>query len=203
MSTLPFAGLTVCVTGDVTGFSRASAQALVEQLGGKAVSGMSAKLGLLVVGDGAGLSKLDTARRNSTRTLPAAAMVALAADPGSWDGLPVGTHPPPPAPQVASRPMRTHRIGSASLEVRGNWRVRVGCRCGENWLAATSNQAADAVCPNDPDFIAPEPEVGADVTVPRDFDDYLDVPPVSGGLIKPGERAGSAGAPMLVSLDFS
>lgn len=54
------AGKAVCVTGSIPGYTRTQASELVEALGGRAASSVSAKTDLVVVGEGAG-SKADKA----------------------------------------------------------------------------------------------------------------------------------------------
>lgn len=60
-----FAGQTFLFTGTLTQFKRSEAELRVESLGGKILSGVSAKLNYLVVGENAG-SKLEKAKRLSS-----------------------------------------------------------------------------------------------------------------------------------------
>ena len=69
-------GLRVCVTGSVPGYTRDGAQALVESLGGVAVSSVSKKTDLLVVGDGGG-SKAAKAVELGVRVMTAQELIAL------------------------------------------------------------------------------------------------------------------------------
>ena len=87
---LPLAGLTVIVTGDVPGLTRASAVEAVGALGGRSVSAVSGKVDLVVAGDGAGVSKMDKARRLGCRVLTGTAFAALVAAPSTWDGTTLG-----------------------------------------------------------------------------------------------------------------
>ena len=65
------AGRTIVVTGTVPGWSREEAEAAVKQRGGKATGSVSAKTDLVVVGEGAGASKLTKAAELGIRTVPA------------------------------------------------------------------------------------------------------------------------------------
>ena len=56
-----FSGLTLVITGTLTTMGRSEAEALVEQLGGRAAGSVSKKTDYLVAGENAG-SKLDKAR---------------------------------------------------------------------------------------------------------------------------------------------
>lgn len=65
------AGTTIVVTGTVPGYSREEAEAAVKQRGGKATGSVSAKTDLVVVGEGAGASKLAKATELGIRTVSA------------------------------------------------------------------------------------------------------------------------------------
>lgn len=69
-------GLTVVVSGSVPGMTRTQAQELVERLGGRASSSISAKTSLLVAGDGAG-TKLAKAQSLGVRIMSAEDFAAL------------------------------------------------------------------------------------------------------------------------------
>jgi DNA ligase (NAD+) len=60
-----FSGKTFLFTGTLSQFKRSNAEALVEEKGGKIVSGVSSKLDYLVVGEDAG-SKLEKAKKIGT-----------------------------------------------------------------------------------------------------------------------------------------
>ena len=96
MSGLPFEGLTVLVTGNIAGLSRQGAQKAIVELGGKAVGSVSAKTGLVVPGDGAGISKMEKVRALDLHVMTPQEFLALHADPTSWDGtrpgVPVSVH---------------------------------------------------------------------------------------------------------------
>ncbi len=63
-----FEGLSVVLTGTLTGLTREAAQALIARAGGKCVGSVSKKTGLVIYGDKAG-SKLDKARQLGVRTM--------------------------------------------------------------------------------------------------------------------------------------
>lgn len=161
MSTLPFDGLTVVVTGTVPGLDRAQATAAVVALGGKPMGSVSGKTGLVVMGEGAGLSKTAKVRQHSIPVLSAQAFAALAADPSSWDGQPVGVPLDSlPAPVADADPSevkvtvpwsrRAHMVGVATAPSEdGGTEYRCWCRCGLRWLGGPG--AMKAGCPGDPE----------------------------------------------------
>ena len=63
-----FAGLTVVLTGTLTGMTRDEAQALIERNGGKCTGSVSKKTGLVIYGEKAG-SKLEKAKSLGVRTM--------------------------------------------------------------------------------------------------------------------------------------
>lgn len=63
-----FAGMTVVLTGTLTGMTRDEAQALIEKNGGKCTGSVSKKTNLVVFGEKAG-SKLDKAQKLGVRTM--------------------------------------------------------------------------------------------------------------------------------------
>jgi DNA ligase (NAD+) len=74
----PLAGLSVVFTGALESLTRPQAEALVRELGGKAVSGVSAKTSLLVAGLDPGKSKIEAARKLGIRILDKDEFLALA-----------------------------------------------------------------------------------------------------------------------------
>ncbi|MCA1905741.1 MAG: NAD-dependent DNA ligase LigA [Desulfarculus sp.] len=72
----PLSGLSVVFTGELPGLSRAEAEEMVRQAGGKASSSVSKKTGLVVVGDSPG-SKADRARQLGVRMVDLAGFLAL------------------------------------------------------------------------------------------------------------------------------
>lgn len=148
---LPLAGLTVLVTGDLPGWSRARALDTVSVLGGKPVTSVSSRTSLVVVGDGAGVSKMNKVRMHQIPVLPGDRFVALATDPASWDGQPVGmsladfeasTEPRPnDRPDPAADRAPGHHVTQATCYVRVHGRVvqqiRLSCECGHRWLGQT------------------------------------------------------------------
>lgn len=63
-----FAGLTVVLTGTLSGMTRDEAERLIAQAGGKCTGSVSKKTGLVVYGEKAG-SKLEKARALGLRTM--------------------------------------------------------------------------------------------------------------------------------------
>lgn len=74
---LPLAGKKILVTGSIPGRTREQAKELVEQYGGVPVSSVSRKTDLLVVGEGAGESKLAKARTLGIEIIPYEEFAAL------------------------------------------------------------------------------------------------------------------------------
>jgi BRCT domain type II-containing protein len=143
---LPFAGLTVVVTGDAPGMDRDQAKAAVARLGGKPSGSVSASTGLVVAGKGAGVSKMDKARQLGTPVLPSEAFAALVADPSSWDGQPLGAplSASADAPKRVVEKLGAHRIGTASGTFDDVWAVRVWCCCGWKFQAPLRAAAKEA-----------------------------------------------------------
>lgn len=73
----PLAGLTVLVTGEVTGMTRPAANQALDALGAKVASSVGAKTSLVVLGEGAGLSKLSKISTLRIPVMSAADFLAL------------------------------------------------------------------------------------------------------------------------------
>lgn len=160
-ASLPFASLTVVVTGEVPGLDRSAARAAVRDLGGSDAAGVTANVDLLVVGEKAGVAKLRKAAALGIRQLPAADFAALVRDPGSWDGEPVGevaTSGTPEAPSARPRLSGVHGAGSSSWMRDGRYVTVVHCRCGWRDEAYRYNDARSAhtahrLAVGDPDLV--------------------------------------------------
>jgi DNA ligase (NAD+) len=74
-------GRTVVVTGTVPGYNREEAETAITSRGGKSPGSVSKKTFALVVGDGAGASKLTKAEANGTPVVPAGRFEDFLADP--------------------------------------------------------------------------------------------------------------------------
>jgi DNA ligase (NAD+) len=74
----PLAGLGVVFTGTLFTMTRPQAEALVRELGGKAVSNVSVQTGLVVIGENPG-SKADRARALEVRMVDETGFLSLAA----------------------------------------------------------------------------------------------------------------------------
>jgi hypothetical protein len=143
---LPLAAQTVVVTGEVPGMDREAARAAVRTLGGAAAAGVTKSVDLLVVGEGAGVSKLRKAAALGLRQLPADAFAALVAAPQSWDGQPLGdVVAEQAAPEMSEqRVTGAHGAGSSSWLRDGRYVTVVNCRCGWKDEAARYNDARTA-----------------------------------------------------------
>lgn len=84
----PFGGVTVIITGEAHGFSREGANDAIVRLGGQPVSSVSAKTGLVIMGNGAGVSKMHKARLHNRLVIDEGQFLDLvtAYDSGTWDG---------------------------------------------------------------------------------------------------------------------
>ena len=147
---LPLENWRVVVTGDVPEMTRDAAQEAVRSMGGTAVSTVNATIDLLVVGKGAGASKLAKAATLGLRQLPAAAFAELAENPDRWDGRPLGEVPDPAAERASAPPARVradppvrsaHPAGLTSWTRDGRWTVVARCLCGH---AAEGGSTAEA-----------------------------------------------------------
>ncbi|HSP38348.1 MAG TPA: BRCT domain-containing protein [Frankiaceae bacterium] len=143
---LPFANLTVVVTGEVPGMDRDGARAAVRLLGGTAAAGVTRSVDLLVVGEGAGVAKLRKAGELEIRQLTAKAFAALVREPESWDGNPLGSVASPPVEPSAPAERATggHGAGSSSWMRAGRYVTVVNCRCGWRHEADRYNDARSA-----------------------------------------------------------
>ncbi len=74
-------GKTVVVSGTVPGYNREEAEAAITSRGGKSPGSVSKKTFALVVGDGAGASKLSKAEANGTPIVPADRFEEFLSDP--------------------------------------------------------------------------------------------------------------------------
>lgn len=173
--TTPFAGLSVLVTGNLPNLSRPEAQAAVVRLGGKAVGSVSGSTGLVVIGDGAGVSKMVKIRRHDTLVLDGVAFEALLEDPTSHPavtaavttgqlGVPCSVWEAgddDPEPEENRRDPRDkvpfserHLVGQATGPrgdgARGT-EYRMWClKCGEKWIGSKGPYSINEPCPNDP-----------------------------------------------------
>lgn len=156
---LPFDGITVIITGDVDGFTRASANDAITMLGGKPVGSVSGRTGLVIMGDGAGVSKMAKTRQHNLLVIegPAFADLVTAVEQGTWDGTPVGERvadydartadPAPPEPDPISLVpfAERHLIGQATayptVDGRPVRQYRRWCQCGHKWLGTGPDEA--------------------------------------------------------------
>jgi hypothetical protein len=159
---LPFAAQTVVVTGEVPGMDREAARAAVRTLGGTPAAGVTKSVDLLVVGEGAGISKLRKAAALGLRQLSADAFAALVAQPESWDGKPLGAVVVEVAPVVPEqRVTGAHGAGSSSWLRDGRYVTVVNCRCGwkdeaDRYNDARSAHSAHRRAVGDPDLASEE-----------------------------------------------
>lgn len=153
----PLEGWRVVVTGDVPGMTRDAAKDAVRGMGGTALGSVDARTDLLVVGPGAGASKLAKAASLGLRQLPAAQFAELAENPDRWDGRPLGEIAAPasdeeypdapprrasgPAAAAAPPPASSHVAGITTWTRDGRWTVVARCACGH---ASTGGSTAEA-----------------------------------------------------------
>ena len=165
VSVLPLAGRVVVVTGTVDGLSREEALAGVMTLGGVVAASVTLKVDLVVLGEGAGVSKEAKARGRGVAVMDGTMFAGLLADPTGWDGTPVGmtfaefdeAHAPTgPSETVDDVGVfdASHRVGLVSLTVRDPVaglvnQKRCWCSCGHRWLAVADDvwMAGMPVCP--------------------------------------------------------
>jgi hypothetical protein len=146
---LPMDALRVVVTGDVPGMTRDAARDAVRRMGGQPISTVTGSVDLLVVGPGAGASKLAKAAGYGLRQLPAAEFAELAENPDRWDGEPLGS-PAVPVDQAvddADAPPRrpeapaSHPASICAWTRDGQWCVVMTCRCGHRSEASRLAEA--------------------------------------------------------------
>lgn len=139
----PLASQTVVVTGEVPGMDRPAAQAAVRALGGTVAAGVTRTVDLMVVGEGAGLSKLRKAAALGVRQVTAEAFAAMVRDPECVPtDEPLGAVAELPAPAVPVQPPTgAHGAGSSSWMRDGRYVTVVNCRCGWKSEAERYNDA--------------------------------------------------------------
>lgn len=172
---LPFAGLSVLVTGTLPNLSRPDAQDRITALGGKPVGSVSGATGLVVLGDGAGVSKMVKIRRHDLPVLSGADFEELLASPATHPavlaaaaagvlGTPCSTWEAGAAPTDDVDPdahpgdelawSERHLVGQASAPPTGGgpgMEYRMWCvKCGAKWLGQKGPDSIYAGCPNDP-----------------------------------------------------
>lgn len=168
----PLDGLTAIITGDVEGFSRHQINQLITVLGGKPVSSVSGRTGLVIIGEGAGVSKMHKTRTHGLTVIDADAFVTLALNPEAWDGQPIGepisawdarnSDEPEPEPVTVIPFSERHLVGKATsypTDPSGKIvrQVRMWCsKCGHKWLGESIH--AEMVCPVDAYGITPVTE---------------------------------------------
>lgn len=162
----PFEGLVVLVTGNVEGLTRDEAKAGVSALGGIPAPGVSAKVNLLVLGEGAGVSKTAKARMLAIPVLDADTFAALVANPTllgrdsigyTWTEYDALNPDETEVRQPATAEERAHWVAQATtyvpnpdggLAIR---QVRFICACGHRWMRP--ELFGDDTCPR-PDIPA-------------------------------------------------
>lgn len=141
----PFDGLTVLVTGTVPGMSRDAATEAVRALGGTPVTSVSSRTGLVVMGEGAGVSKMNKVRTNDLLVITADRFLDILN--GDWDtpiGEPVSVFdarqaPDEPDPVSLIPFAERHRVARVLVYPRGAdgqpaREIRLSCSCGRDWL---------------------------------------------------------------------
>lgn len=172
--TLPFAGLTVLVTGDLPTLPRAKAQEKVVELGGKSVGSVSGSTGLVVIGEGAGVSKMAKVRQHDLLVLSGTDFEALLLDPAShpavidasttgniglpcseWelDNTELDDSDIEDDPSSGIPWSERHLVGQASAPPRDGARgveYRLWClKCNAKWVGTRSHESTYDGCPND------------------------------------------------------
>lgn len=157
---LPLSGLVVLVTGNIDGLTRDEARDAILALGGTPAPGVSAKVNLIVLGDGAGVSKTAKARMLNIPVLDGDTFAALAANPSLLDSASIGytwdEHDAlnPDESEVrlpATAEERAHWVAQATTYVPNPdggpsiRQVRFICACGHRWMRA--DLFGDDACP--------------------------------------------------------
>ena len=162
----PLDGLSVLITGNLPTLGRPQAQEIVTALGGKPVASVSAATGLVILGDGAGLSKMEKIRSFNHLVMSGEDFEDLVEGRVSWTspvGIPcrdweaaqdqaAGIEPDEP---VDTTPIaERHLLGVVGLGMRGTGfdkyaHYRSLCiRCGTQ--REGTHDDVSTPCPNDP-----------------------------------------------------
>lgn len=146
---LPFDALVVLVTGNIDGLTRDEVKGAVTALGGTPAPGVSAKVNLIVLGEGAGVSKTAKARMLAIPVLDADTFAALVANPTllgreslgyTWAEYDALNPDENEIRQPATAEERAHWITQATTYVRDpdtdavTRQVRFICACGHHWM---------------------------------------------------------------------
>lgn len=162
-SGMPFEELVVLVTGNINGLTRDEAKDAVTALGGTPAPGVSAKVSLIVLGEGAGVSKTAKARMLAIPVLDADTFAALVANPAllgresigyTWDEYDA-LNPDDDADETrrpATAEERAHWVAKAVTYIDnptpggpGVRQVRFICACGHRWMRHDLD--GDDTCP--------------------------------------------------------
>lgn len=169
MTGLPFDGLNVLVTGVIGSMSRQNAQKAIADLGGKAAASVTGKVNLVVLGDGAGLSKSQKARDLGIPVISGATFADLVTDPSTWDGQPLGMtfeefetlnpaddddDEPVLNIPMAQRHLVTKIVYYPTVDERGRGvrEINLSCQCGHKWLGTRLDEFT---CPHADQPITP------------------------------------------------
>ena len=157
---LPFEGLVVLVTGNIEGLTRDQVKAAVTALGGTPAPGVSAKVNLIVLGEGAGVSKIAKARMLAIPVLDGETFAALHADPAllareslgyTWNEYDALNPDESEVRAPATADERAHWVARAFTYVDNPdggpviRQVRFICACGHHWMRAEFD--GDDTCP--------------------------------------------------------
>jgi hypothetical protein len=157
---LPFEGLVVLVTGNIAGLTRDEVKSAVTTLGGTPAPGISAKVNLIVLGEGAGVSKTAKARMLAIPVLDGDTFAALHANPAllgreslgyTWDEYDALNPDESEVRVPATADERAHWVARAFTYVDnpdggpGIRQVRFICACGHHWMRAEFD--GDDACP--------------------------------------------------------
>lgn len=185
-SGMPFEELVVLVTGNINGLTRDEAKDAVTALGGTPAPGVSAKVSLIVLGEGAGVSKTAKARMLAIPVLDADTFAALITNPTllgresigyTWDEYDASN---PDEEDQGRRPAtadeRAHWVARAFTYIDnpvpggpGIRQVRFSCACGHHWMRAEFD--GDDACPRPtiPDTTPPWDTPTPGPWVPSDY----------------------------------